>query len=72
MVDHLNHIKNIGGEDVVAIGSDFDGIGGNLEIDSADKMPNLFERLSKEGWSEEQIEKLAWKNIKRVIKDTMK
>lgn len=72
MIKHLNHIKNIGGEDVIALGSDFDGIGGNLEIDSSHKMPLLFEALRKANWTEEQIEKLAYKNVLRVMKETMK
>ena len=71
MVKHLNHIKNIGGEDVIALGSDFDGISGNLEIDSSDKMYLLFDALKDSGWSERLIEKLAYKNALRVIKDTL-
>ena len=71
MVKHLNHIKNIGGEDVIALGSDFDGISGNLEIDSSDKMYLLFDALKDSGWSERLIEKLAYKNALRIIKDTL-
>lgn len=71
MVNHLNHIKNVGGEEVIALGSDFDGISGNLEISGSEKMPLLFEALKKEGWAEDVIEKLAYKNMLRVIKDTL-
>lgn len=71
MVKHLNYIKNIGGEDVIALGSDFDGIGGNLELDSSDKMYLLFDALRVDGWSERLIEKLAYKNALRFIKDTL-
>lgn len=71
MVKHLNHIKNVGGEDVLALGSDFDGIGGNLEIDSSDKMYLLFDALKEYGWSERLIEKLAYKNAIRVIGDIL-
>ena len=71
MVKHLNHIKNIGGEDVIALGSDFDGISGNLEIDSSDKMCLLFDALKDNGWSERLIEKLAYKNALRVINDIL-
>lgn len=72
MVQHLKHMRNIGGDDIIALGSDLDGIRGNLEIDSIDKMSLLFDALRKEGWSEDLIEKLAYKNILRVIKDTLK
>ena len=68
----LKHIKDKGGEEVLALGTDFDGIGGNLQIPSADKLPLLFEALRREGWSEDLIEKFAYKNALRVIRDVMK
>ncbi|WP_422484723.1 dipeptidase [Gudongella sp. DL1XJH-153] len=71
MVRHLNHMKNVGGEDVVALGSDFDGIRGELEVDSIHKMPMIFDALEKDGWSIGQIEKLAYKNTLRVIRESM-
>ena len=72
MVKHLDHMKNKGGEDILSLGSDFDGITGNLEIDSSDKMPNLFQALRKSGWKEDLIEKLAYKNTLRVLKEITK
>lgn len=71
MVRHLNYMKNVGGEDVIALGSDLDGITSNVEIDSSDKMPLLFHALKKSGWSDDLIEKVAYKNVLRVIKDTL-
>lgn len=71
MVMHLNHMKNIGGEDIVALGSDFDGIEGNLQVDSVEKIPQIFGALKKSGWNENQIEKFAYANAIRVIKETM-
>lgn len=72
MVEHLNYIKNIGGESVLALGSDLDGIQGNLEIDSSRKMPLLFKALKKNGWSDDLIEKFKAENALRVIKDILK
>ena len=54
------------------LGSDFDGIAGNMEIGSCDKMPILFDLLHKEGISDDQIEKIVWKNTLRVIRESMK
>lgn len=71
MVNHLNHMKDVGGEDVVAIGSDFDGVEGIFEIDSPTDMKRLFEALDRAGWSMDQIEKLAYKNISAVLKEVM-
>lgn len=38
MVKHLNHLKDIGGENI-AIGTDFDGVDGQFDIDSPLDMP---------------------------------
>jgi len=72
LVKHLNYIRNKGGDDILAIGTDFDGVSGTLEIDSVDKMPLLFAALKRDGWSDDLLEKLAYKNTLRVIQDTMK
>lgn len=67
MIRHLDHIYQVGGEDILAIGTDFDGTGGQIELNSPAKMPLLFERLIKHGWPLERIEKLAYKNALRVF-----
>jgi membrane dipeptidase len=72
MVRMIKHISNVGGEDIVGIGTDLDGIGGDLEIGSPDKMYLLFDALEKEGFTERQIEKIASGNVLRVIKESMK
>jgi membrane dipeptidase len=64
---HARHFIKTGGEDCVAIGSDLDGIGGDVELDSADKMGRLFDQLARDGLTDAQIEKLAWRNGLRVI-----
>lgn len=67
MVRHLEHIYQIGGEDVLAIGTDFDGTSGEIELDSPDKMPRLFEALDRQGWPINRIEKLAYQNALRIF-----
>ena len=71
MVLHIRHIVQTGGLDCCAIGTDFDGTGGNLEIGSADQMPRLFEALRGEGFSEDAIEKIAWRNAMRVFREVV-
>lgn len=71
MIAHLNYLKNIGGENVLALGTDFDGIHGNLEIASSKQMPLLFKALSRSGWNTDLIEKFAFKNSMRVIKEVL-
>lgn len=72
IVKHLNYMKNKGGENFVAIGTDFDGIENDVEINSCDKMYLLEDRLIKSGWNYSQVEKLFYKNIKRVMRDCFK
>lgn len=72
IVDHILHFINVGGSDCVGLGSDLDGIGGNLEVGSSDRIPLLFDLLSRRGVSDDIIEKIAWKNALRVIRDSMK
>lgn len=59
-------------EDCVGLGTDFDGVEGNLEIDHPDKMELLFDELVKRGISERVIDKVASDNVLRIIKEAMK
>ncbi len=69
---HIKHFIEIGGVECVGLGTDFDGITGEFEIGEPEKMELLFEQLHREGISETVIEKIAYKNVLRVIKDIMK
>lgn len=71
MVRHIKHIRNVGGIDVVALGSDFDGIGCEVEIADVSEMGKLSVELEKEGFSIDEIEKIYYKNALRVIKDVL-
>lgn len=71
MAAHAKHIVNCGGEEVLALGSDLDGIEGNLEIASPDQMGLLWEALRHAGFSERQIELVARKNAERVMEDIL-
>lgn len=49
MARHARYIMDKAGEDCLALGSDFDGIDGDLEIAGAQDMPKLAEGLKKRG-----------------------
>ncbi len=72
MVRHIKYIKKIGGIEVVSLGSDFDGISPPLEIENIGQIDKLWNGLKKEGFTEEEIEKIAYKNALRVIKDVLR
>ncbi len=63
IVRHIKHMVNIGGEEVTAIGTDFDGFDqGELEIPHIGEMELLYEAMKKAGLTEGQIEKICYKN----------
>ena len=68
---HYKHLVNIGGEDVAAIGSDFDGIPPYAEIADCGKLPSLFDFLSSHGVRGGAIEKFARLNFYRVFKEVV-
>lgn len=70
MVWHVLHIRDVGGVEVLAIGSDFDGVCSQLEIDSPLKMYLLYEALHKAGMTERELEQMFYKNALRVMKDS--
>ena len=43
MAKHAAHFKQVGGIEIIGLGSDFDGIGGKLELSDCSKMPLLAE-----------------------------
>ena len=69
MILHIKHIYKVGGIDVIALGSDFDGIECDVEIKDAGEMYKLQDKLKKSGFNEDAIEKIFYKNALRVIKD---
>lgn len=70
---HIKHMVNVAGIDAVAIGTDYDGFeGGNLEIDKVEKMPLLYQELQREGFKENQLEKIWFRNVERVMREVMR
>ena len=61
------HIWKTAGEDILALGSDFDGIEGNLEISSPDRFYLLSDELERQGMPMSIIEKLFYRNAQRVL-----
>lgn len=72
MVKHIQYIKNLAGIDCIGLGSDFDGIAQNLEMKDASMMGMLEKALIKAGFSQEEIEKIYYKNVLRVFKEILK
>ncbi|MDE6613081.1 MAG: membrane dipeptidase [Clostridia bacterium] len=69
VLKHIRRIINVGGEDVIAFGSDFDGIPQNPYLKDCTAMPGLLNFLNMHGLSSATLEKLAYKNFSRVFKE---
>lgn len=71
VVRHAKHIANVGGTDVLGLGSDFDGIDTHEELPGAQSMERLWEALKTAGFTEEQLDRIFWKNVLRVYKEDL-
>lgn len=71
IVNHIKYIKALAGVEVIAIGSDFDGIGCELEIKDMSYMYLLKDALIKENFTQDEIECIFYKNALRVIKNVL-
>lgn len=71
MVRHIRHIKQVAGIDVIALGSDFDGFSGPCEVRNCAQFYKLTDALSIGGFTDDEIEKICWKNAFRVIQSVL-
>jgi microsomal dipeptidase-like Zn-dependent dipeptidase len=66
---HIRHLVNVGGENCVGIGTDFDGFATPPDdLDNASLMGRLIQRLVSDGYSEAQIKKILGENALRAIR----
>jgi membrane dipeptidase len=70
IVKHIRYIADRIGVEHVALGSDFDGAEIPKELKDAAGLPKLIDALRESGYSDNAIEKIAYKNWLRVIKET--
>ena len=69
VLDNINHLIKVGGEDIVSFGSDFDGIPECEKLEGCEKVPALLNFLEDKGIKGATLEKLAYKNFARVFKE---
>ncbi len=62
LLAHIRHFLSLGGEDVIALGSDFDGADLPGFIDRDIKLASLAQSMIKSGLSKGIVEKILWKN----------
>ncbi len=72
VVDHIKYIADVGGVETVGLGSDFDGIPTPIGMSDATKTKDLYEALKLEGFSQDDIDKIFYKNFLRVFAENQK
>ena len=68
MLRHLRHIVKTGGEQVVGLGTDFDGMDVLPEIQGAGEISVLAQSMEREGFSSSLIEKICYRNAEDFFK----
>jgi membrane dipeptidase len=71
LIDHIDHIAKVAGVDHVGLGSDFDGVNGQLPegIDSPADLPKITAALMARGYSAEDCRKILGGNLLRVFRE---
>jgi membrane dipeptidase len=70
VADHIDHVRRVAGADHVGIGGDFDGISSVVQgLEDVATYPTLLAELSRRGWSEADLRKLAGENLLRAMRD---
>ena len=68
VVDHLEHLVRVGGEDIAALGSDYDGfICLPRELPDVTHQPRLVELMLRRGFTERVVQKILGENYLRVL-----
>ncbi len=69
VADHLDHVRQVAGPDHVGLGSDFDGFDHPpVGLEDVSRFPYLFAELIRRGWNDEDLRKLAGRNLLRVLR----
>jgi len=68
VADHIEHMANVGGVDIVGIGGDYDGVSSlPVGLEDVSKYPELFAELIRRGFSDADIIKILGGNLLRAM-----
>ncbi len=69
MVDHIDYIVKLVGDDYVGIGSDYDGVGSvPIGLEDVTTYPKITEELKRRGYTDKSVKKILGGNVMRVMK----
>jgi membrane dipeptidase len=69
VADHIDHVRRVAGVDHVGIGSDYDGATMPQGLEDTSTFPALLAELSRRGWTEAELRKLAGENVLRAWRE---
>ncbi|MFI5133905.1 MAG: dipeptidase [Chitinophagales bacterium] len=73
VVDHIDYIVKLVGDNYVGIGSDFDGVSSlPIGMDDVTTYPKITEELKRRGYSNKSIKKILGGNVLRVMRANFK
>ena len=69
VADHVDHVRKVAGIDHLGLGSDFDGITSvPVGLEDVSTFPTLIAELLRRGYTDDDIKKIASRNILRVMR----
>lgn len=69
VADHIDHVRDVAGVDHIGVGGDFDGTDSMEEgLHDVSGYPVLFVELHARGYTDEEIQKIAGRNVLRVMR----
>ncbi len=71
VADHIDHIRQVAGIDHIGLGGDFDGMDSVVDgLGDVSAYPALFTELARRGYTQADLEKIACRNLIRVLRAT--
>jgi membrane dipeptidase len=68
VADHVDHVREVAGVDHVGLGGDFDGTDRvPVGLEDVSTYPALAAELRQRGWSDDELRRLAGRNVLRVL-----
>lgn len=68
MIKNIRHMLNVGGHEIVGIGTDFDGVEDELEIKGCQYISKLPEAMERAGFTINEIEDVCYRNAEKFMK----
>lgn len=71
ILQHMKHVRNVGGIECLALGSDFDGIGTDVEWQDASGMELLLRGMERAGFTPSECDKITRNNVLRLYRECL-